>query len=226
MDRRVKERLIGATILVVLIVLIVPELLSGPKRTPEQPAAAAGAQSETLRNVTVDLATSKATPLDGTAASSAASAVPGAPPDASAVTAPETGDRTSADSGGLREPERSPPVITTLKAQPSPSVDKAASAPISPMPDARSAGAREATSPSASRHGWAVQLGSFSSRSNAEKQMSLLKGHDTSAYLSAGGKGSALRYRVRVGPFADRGAAERALSKLRKEGLTASLVPP
>ena len=32
MDRRVKERLIGATILVALIVLIVPELLSGPKR--------------------------------------------------------------------------------------------------------------------------------------------------------------------------------------------------
>ena len=31
MDRRVKERLIGASILVVLIVLIVPELLSGPK---------------------------------------------------------------------------------------------------------------------------------------------------------------------------------------------------
>ena len=31
MDRRVKERLIGATILVALIVLIVPELLSGPK---------------------------------------------------------------------------------------------------------------------------------------------------------------------------------------------------
>ena len=32
MDRRVKERLVGATILVVLIVLIVPELLSGPDR--------------------------------------------------------------------------------------------------------------------------------------------------------------------------------------------------
>ena len=39
MDRRVKERLIGATILVVLIVLIVPELLSGPKRPPPRRAA-------------------------------------------------------------------------------------------------------------------------------------------------------------------------------------------
>src|ERR1700688_4884165 len=39
MDRRVKERLVGASILVVLIVLIVPELLSGP---PAPPAAALG----------------------------------------------------------------------------------------------------------------------------------------------------------------------------------------
>ena len=59
MDRRVKERLIGATILVVLIVLIVPELLSGPKR----PRAAAGGVSLPVRSrsVSVDLATSKAT---------------------------------------------------------------------------------------------------------------------------------------------------------------------
>ena len=34
MDRRVKERLIGASILVALIVLVVPELLSGPKPAP------------------------------------------------------------------------------------------------------------------------------------------------------------------------------------------------
>src|SRR6202042_3337464 len=51
MDRRVKERLIGATILVVLIVLIVPELLSGPKPAPLPPLAA-GLPSST-RNVSV-----------------------------------------------------------------------------------------------------------------------------------------------------------------------------
>src|SRR5580700_5587874 len=59
MDRRVKERLIGATILVALIVLIVPELLSGPKPAPVPPLAA-GLPSST-RNVSVNLATSKTT---------------------------------------------------------------------------------------------------------------------------------------------------------------------
>ena len=60
MDRRVKERLIGATILVALIVLIVPELLSGPRPAPLPPLAA-GLPNST-RNVLVDLATSNGTP--------------------------------------------------------------------------------------------------------------------------------------------------------------------
>ena len=49
MDRRVKERLIGASILVVLVVLIVPELLSGPAPAP---VPAPG----TLNSVSVPLA--------------------------------------------------------------------------------------------------------------------------------------------------------------------------
>lgn len=67
MDRRVKERLVGATILMVLIVLIVPELLSGPKApvTPVPPSSSAG-PAEAVRNVTVDLATSKATQAENT----------------------------------------------------------------------------------------------------------------------------------------------------------------
>ena len=75
MDRRVKERLIGASILVALVVLVVPELLSGPKPTvapaPTLPAAA----PDPIRNVTVDLTTSKAPPAnaDAEAASQAAS---------------------------------------------------------------------------------------------------------------------------------------------------------
>jgi DedD protein len=53
MDRRVKERLVGATILGVLIVLLVPELLSGPKPAAEPTAN----PTEPVRNVTVDLTT-------------------------------------------------------------------------------------------------------------------------------------------------------------------------
>jgi DedD protein len=54
----VKERLTGAIILVVLIVLLVPELLSGPKHPATQaPAAAASSPEEVpLRSYTINLA--------------------------------------------------------------------------------------------------------------------------------------------------------------------------
>jgi cell division septation protein DedD len=63
MDRRVKERLVGASILVVLIVLIVPELLSGP--APPVPATSRlpvrlPASAPEPRNVIVDLGNGKA----------------------------------------------------------------------------------------------------------------------------------------------------------------------
>ena len=58
MDRRLKERLLGATILVALIVIVVPELLSGPKH-PALPPLAAGLPTTSTRSVSVDLKTSK-----------------------------------------------------------------------------------------------------------------------------------------------------------------------
>src|SRR5712671_3489548 len=76
MDRRVKERLVGASILVVLVVLIVPELLSGPP-APAPARAGAGlpmSAPEPVRNVTVDLATSKAPTPEPAAEAPASSA--------------------------------------------------------------------------------------------------------------------------------------------------------
>jgi DedD protein len=53
----VKERLTGAIILVVLIVLLVPELLSGPSRSVPAPQAAATSSEEPpLRSYTINLA--------------------------------------------------------------------------------------------------------------------------------------------------------------------------
>ncbi len=48
-----KERLTGAIIVVALLVLLVPELLTGPE--PRSPAQAAGAEGTQLRSYTIDL---------------------------------------------------------------------------------------------------------------------------------------------------------------------------
>jgi DedD protein len=201
MDRRVKERLIGASILVALIVLVVPELLSGPKphvaTAPTLPASA----PEPIRNVTVDLNPSKAPanaevepaasqPAAASAASSAAN-----PPVAQTLTEPSA------------VPAK-PPLARVAAARPAP-VESAAHSPTS-------TGVRS----------WCVQLGSFASRANADNLTRQVKGQGFAVFVLPGGSGTSARYRVRVGPLADRESAERTAAKLKSLGHVGSLVAP
>jgi DedD protein len=233
MDRRIKERLIGATILVALIVLIVPELLSGPKR-PALPPLSASLPLDT-RNISVDLATSKATPAaeapDPAAAAGALPAGSAAPSGSGGRAGTPTGSAASAVASAAHADEApsTPPTVTTLRAQDSsaPPLETPSSSPKSTAetPNAGAPGDADSGPPQA-RHGWAVQLGSFASRSNADKLVHQLKAHSSSVYVIAGGAGPSLRYRVRMGPLADRGAAERAVVKLKAEGHPATIVTP
>jgi DedD protein len=194
MERRVKERLIGASILVILIVLVVPELLSGPKPSAPSPQAAqlpaAASSAEPIRNVTVDLTTSKApaTPDAETPAETAAAAPLPAAEAASAA----------------------PAAIATVTPAAPAAIESAASPPISKAGTAH----------------WAVQLGSFANRANADNLVHQLKAQGFAVYVLSGGSGAATRHRVRVGPLADRDAAERTAGKLKSLGHTSSLVSP
>jgi len=211
MDRRVKERLIGATILVVLMVLIVPELLSGPKRPMAAPSPAGAA--EPVRNVTVDLATSKAMPAGEITASAASS-----PAEAPAGAAADEGGRAA-------EPGTPPPTITTLHAQqPAAVLENDATSPKSSKATAKTGVPRDTPPASGVHHNWAVQIGSFASYANAEKLERQLKAQSFSAFISSTGAGRKLRYRVRVGPMADRAAAEREAARLRKKGHSGSAI--
>lgn len=223
MDRRLKERLVGATILVVLIVLVVPELLSGPKRVAVP--AAPGDSVDSVRSVTVDLTTRRATPAMDPAVSSPANPAPSSAAPPSAAAGPDS-DSTIAPPIA---PEAAPrPTIATLKAQQSADVplEKAPPGPNGGVVAPRTAARESGSAANASAHGWSVQIGSFANHANADKAMRHLKTLDPSAYVSPIGAGRSQRFRVRIGPFADRGEAEKALARVRKDGETASLVPP
>jgi DedD protein len=71
-----------------------------------------------------------------------------------------------------------------------------------------------------------VQLGSFASRTNADNLTRQLKGQGFSVYVLSGGSGVSARYRVRIGPLADRDSAERMAAKLKSIGHDSSLVAP
>jgi DedD protein len=253
MDRRVKERLVGASILVVLIVLIVPELLSGP---PGPAPAAVGPRlpvntpAEPVRNVTVDLATSKAPEPDPAAAETAASSAQSPEArdaDAASATASAAADPDASTGAQAAPPAEAPPAVSpraevppaisrradtspadtphaavTPRAAPSASLETTGPAPISGSVTKQAMAAKAAKA----RRAWALQLGSFASRANADKLVHQLKAQGFPVYIVPGGSGPSLRYRVRVGPMVDRGSATQALAKLKSAGQGASLVPP
>jgi DedD protein len=226
MDRRVKERLVGATILVALIVLVVPELLSGPKPSAIPPLAQG--LPDSTRTVSVDLATSKQTAepqaADGAATGGAAAA---SPPQASSGSEAGRSDTSATDAPAAAVP--SAPSVTTLRAQESasPSLETPPPSPRSPDAAARSAPAPNAGAALSGRHAWAVQLGSFASKANAERLVHQLQASAGSpVYVVSSGSGASARYRVRVGPLSDRGAAERAVQRLKAQGHAATIVTP
>jgi cell division protein FtsN len=71
-----------------------------------------------------------------------------------------------------------------------------------------------------------VQLGSFASRTNAETLQRQLKAEGFNVYLAPIGSGAATRYRVRLGPVADRAAAAAIMGRLQAHQHAATLVPP
>jgi DedD protein len=201
MDRRVKERLIGASILVALVVLLVPELLSGPKPNTAPAPTLPAAAPEAVRNVTVDLNPSNSP--------------------ANADVEPAASQATAArDTASAASPAAdSPPLHAPTQPSPAPSRGVAA-ARTAPVESA-------ASSPTSSGHGsWSVQLGSFASRANADNLTRQVKGQGFSVFVLPGGSGTSARYRVRVGPLADRESAERMAAKLKSLGHVGSLVAP
>lgn len=207
MDRRVKERLVGASILVAIVVLVVPELLSGPK--PAAPPAAPNAIApEPIRNVTVDLATSKApAPSDAESPVAASPPTAGAASGAESAPGPNPSTPGSAAPGAAASSTVAPVTAASVRSVPAAPVETPQTSPIS---TAR----------------WAVQLGSFISRTNADNLVHQLKAQGLTASVSSGGSGQSLRYRVRMGPFADREAAGRTAAKLKSLKHDSTIVAP
>jgi DedD protein len=238
MDRRVKERLVGASILVALIVLIVPELLSGPPSPGQRSGFSFGRSPapapQPVRTVTVDLATSKAPAAD-----------PGAPNTASGADSPGPNSPTdeTPPAPGSAQPDPQPARPDQAAPRPAPAAPSRSSpapshaSPASGRVSTRGPPAAVETAPSAPRSvvtaarpakagTWAVQLGSFANRVNADKLARQLQGQGFSVHVVSGGSGASTRYRVRIGPLADRAAAAQAKLKLQSLGHSASFVPP
>ena len=209
-----KERLTGAIILVALIVLLVPELLTGPiGSAPRAAIVAPSAEEPPLRSYTINLA-------DDAHARSAAPITSGPQPPTplSAAAGPSGMSAARPAAAESRPPAAASAAPSATEAGP------AAPPPLMPAKSVPASAAAASAANSVAGGSWMVQLGSFASRTNAERLARQVRAGGFKVSVSQGSSGRRL-YRVRVGPAHDREAAMQLAVKLRAAGHSGSLVP-
>jgi DedD protein len=216
MDSRAKQRLTGAVILVALFVLLVPELLTGP-RVADAPEGSP--TDEGMRRYTIDLDASAPSAQRDNAASQPPVALPPvaddrAQPGEAATPAAQAAPESAASAPAVapRSEPRKPPVPS----QPVPAQSAPTSA-ASPAPSQ--------APPPAARGSFAVQLGTFGNRENADRLVRDMNAKGFAAFVAPYTKENHELYRVRVGPARDRAAAEALAAQLRRIGQSGSIVP-
>jgi DedD protein len=227
MDSRAKQRLTGAVILVAVFVLFVPELLTGPRKAAPADAPA----EEGLRRYTIDL-DSQANPATPPAEPAVAlppvvdpmqPATAMAAPGDAAVPEPNAADHSSTAAPLPATPGKEPPQESASASRATPAQVKPATSIATPAPRAEAPRVIPAAPPE--RGNFAVQLGSFGSRENAERLVRDMTAKGFAAFVAPITSNGRELYRVRVGPTRDRPAAEALAAQLRRIGQSGSIVP-
>jgi cell division septation protein DedD len=214
-DALVKERLTGAIILVGLVVVLVPELLSGPIRPAARARGpASSAEEAPLRSYTINLADESHGGTSSLEMQPASAPSPSAP----AVEPAAQPSKPQPAPAATRAP-RSEPVAPP---RPAPSTP----APATPAPHTAATPPPPAASPAAASGtgAYVVQLGSFASRANADRLAKQVHELGYPVSVSRGSTGRRL-YRVLVGPARDHASAEQMAAKLRAQGHAGAVVP-
>jgi len=193
MERALKERIIGAVVLVLVVVLVVPIFLDGPPDDAEivsERVLLPGQEDQETQTVVLDRDRENPVPAASTP--------------------------TPARQEPARE-EPKPVAVQQKEPEPGTTPPKSAPEPVrEPVVE----------QPAASTTGmWAVQLGSFSNKDNAEKLAADLRKQGYAAFLSQLTTDSGQLHRVRIGPQKDRESAEAMASRLLKVGHKGQVLP-
>lgn len=208
MERALKERIIGAAVLVLFVVLVVPIFLDGPPGEDDivsERVLLPGQESQKTQTVVLERNRTEPVPV---ASSNQEAAEPATEPK---VERPKAESASAAKSS---VEETASPVVEK-KTQP---------APKEPVADAKKEVPKAAAAASSTGM-WAVQLGSFSSKENADKLAADLRKQGYAAFLSQLSTASGKLHRVRIGPQKDRESAEEMAGRLRKVGQEGQVVP-
>lgn len=206
MDLRLKERLVGAIVLVLLGVWLIPWLLDG-ENDESEPADAVALSLPTpedaapVKTRTIDLDEERRPPAAAARAESGASRPGGAGPH---------------EAAGAALPQPAPVQSSSALKAASPSRTEPAAAEAAPS--------APGTAASAAAGEWAVQLGSFGDEANADRLAARVSTYGYDAAVSPYRAGGRVMHRVRVGPQPTRAEAEAVASSLSAHGFVAQVV--
>lgn len=197
MERPLKERIIGAAILVLFVVLVVPIFLDGPPDNAEivsERVMLPGQEDQKTQTVVLDRNRTDPVPLASSAEPAQATPKP-------------------AEQKAQKTVEKPPVLEKKTEPTPKAGTPKAKIEQRPPPPATSTTGM------------WAVQLGSFSNKENAEKLAADLRKQGYAAFLSQLVTDSGPLHRVRIGPQKDRESAEAMAGRLLKVGHKGQVVP-
>jgi DedD protein len=249
MDEQLKQRLIGATVIVALAVIFVPMLFDPKPDEPSRPELdEIPPLPKDMEELPVELprsvdevATAEPVEAEGadriipiTAGESGAGGEGAAQPSPPAKrgAAPQKGkpgqsaEARKAPADGYAEEDAPPPAKPAAKPAAPKKTPAATAAPAGGKPPADKPTKPQAT-PAPGASAWLVQAGSFVEEANAKALVEKLRQNKLSAYAeTVRGSGGKVTYRVRIGPEPDKAKAEEALRRLESvAGIRGYLVP-
>jgi DedD protein len=233
-ERHVKERLVGAAVLMAAAIILIPEMLSGPDRGDAEQSASA--RDGAVKTYTIDLNHPAGSPPQQQEVVKETAPPPEAsvpqPAQQETLPAPIPAPANEANPEAARAPESgSTANVPVPRAEEMPPASELPppSSPAASQTPAPTAG-QSAPSPLVSQaavptsRGWAIQLGSFSNPATAERLAADFRSDRYDAFVMPVKSGSATLYRVRIGPMKDKAAAEEALRTVRSKIAGAAVV--
>ena len=215
MERALKERIIGAIVLVAVVVLVVPVFRDGPPESDEvvsERVLLPGQSEQPAQTIVLERNRTEPVPAQATSEAPPSRSEPEQPQPAAANKPQdppkEVASQPTQEPARNAEPSAEPPKVEPKN------VEQAAATPARSEPQMASTTGM-----------WAVQLGSFSSQENAEKLAADLRKQGFAAFLSQLDTASGKLHRVRVGPQKDRAAAEAMAARLKKSGHDSKILP-
>lgn len=202
-----KQRLVGAIVLVALAVIFVPMLLDGSGRRAGD-------------KVSVEIPEKPEAP--DTAFEQGDQAPADAPTSADATTATATDPALEGDKGANNDPateSASTPDSASSESNASTTEDSSANEATDAAVDSAGPASDEA-----SPRAWVVQVGSFGQKTNAVVLRDKLRDGDRDAFIEQAQADSGSVWRVRVGPLTTREEAEKLKKRLDSHRETESLV--